>query len=376
MSIFDEVLHKEEVVDRLLSQFGCGEVEKGRKADIGEIHNWNGVKVQKTAQGWKVIGGQVANIAEDVRNFQNLTASQQVSFYEDYLSRALIVYKKLGKARKEKDKTKIVHYESKYKHMQEKLDALKPYYDKAKAGSGKTGGSATADQFFEVKSGDTFTIKQMQEVFDKYNTKPELVELGKKVFAIADEIGIPVRVRKIRGNAIGLYHWDGYIEYDISIFDKKQSSPKLLINTILHEAIHACTCHYLNHDNYLNPKCPTAIKEACEELVSLYKASKSQLNDMYGATNVMEFVAELSNPKFRKQLKLAQIWHRVVASLAKLFYGREVKGTVKVDGLERATKALDTLLENVDTDFLVSRHAKWYDRMGGSTKHFYPKPHK
>lgn len=60
MSEFFDVLDKREAMDRLCKSIMPDDtadvLEKGKKADIGEIRNWGGHKYQKTAAGWIMVG--------------------------------------------------------------------------------------------------------------------------------------------------------------------------------------------------------------------------------------------------------------------------------------------------------------------------------
>lgn len=62
MSEFFDALDKREAMDRLCKSIMPDDtadiLEKGKKADIGEIRDWGGHKYQKTASGWVLVRGE------------------------------------------------------------------------------------------------------------------------------------------------------------------------------------------------------------------------------------------------------------------------------------------------------------------------------
>lgn len=59
MSIFENVLNKDEGMQRFLNQFQDFRfedfLEKGKRAQIGEVRDWGGIKFQKTESGWVAV---------------------------------------------------------------------------------------------------------------------------------------------------------------------------------------------------------------------------------------------------------------------------------------------------------------------------------
>jgi len=98
-----------------------------------------------------------------------------------------------------------------------------------------------------------------------------------------------------------------------------------IYNIIIHEFIHAYTLrafqNYYSHPERITPqeeKFVSTIKELYEY------SSKFISKDHYGMTNMEEFVSELTNPSFQKELKSISrnsrnIWNRILDAILKLF---------------------------------------------------------
>ncbi len=69
--LFESVLNKSEAIERLQSQFlqPWGDfLEKGKKAQIGEVHDWNGKKFRKTELGWVPVVQSRKNSSEESKD--------------------------------------------------------------------------------------------------------------------------------------------------------------------------------------------------------------------------------------------------------------------------------------------------------------------
>ena len=98
---------------------------------------------------------------------------------------------------------------------------------------------------------------------------------------------------------------------------------------MLHELIHHVTINALFDYEQGGSTLNAEQNQACQTLVDVYNSIGG--NDgvshwfTYGLTDVREMVAELSNPKFREELKKKNLWTTIVDAIAKIVgYSREV----------------------------------------------------
>lgn len=155
-----------------------------------------------------------------------------------------------------------------------------------------------------ISENQTYTIAKVQELYNRFNNGRTSKALADKVFSIAKNLGIKVSFGETLPFGItGRYTNDNTIVYKKSFLEGDWMTD-LKASVILHEVIHSISMYALS-DQTKNWKRPEALQKFRTEINSVYQDLKNNpiIKDEYGATDVFEFVAELSNPVFRAKIR-------------------------------------------------------------------------
>ena len=155
-----------------------------------------------------------------------------------------------------------------------------------------------------ISENQTYTIAKVQELYNRFNDGRTSKALADKVFSIAKDLGIKVSFGEtLPFGIIGRYTNDNTIVYKKSFLEGDWMTD-LKASVILHEVIHSISMYALS-DQTKNWKRPEALQKFRTEINSVYQDLKNNpiIKDEYGATDVFEFVAELSNPVFRAKIR-------------------------------------------------------------------------
>ena len=232
-----------------------------------------------------------------------------------------------------------------------------------------------------------YSVDEIQEMFNEWNSDEDLDALSKKVFAKFKEIqeeqkkrtwGKVYRLHFARDfyyQGLGYYSVtprgsfnanEGMITYN---FDKiKDISDQEKASVLLHELIHACTVGAIQSAERVIPGNIDTMSIVPKEewsdgvkggvaLIQIYEQIKNvQGGEMYGQKSVYEMVAELSNPKFRQMLKKQSLWSRLVDAI------KRVLGIYTTNALDGTTNALERILElQEDADIRYSDRNMFLD---------------
>ena len=155
-----------------------------------------------------------------------------------------------------------------------------------------------------ISENQAYTIAKVQELYNRFNDGRTSKALADKVFSIAKDLGIKVSFGEtLPFGIIGRYTNDNTIVYKKSFLEGDWMTD-LKASVILHEVIHSISMYALS-DQTKNWKRPEALQKFRTEINSVYQDLKNNpiIKDEYGATDVFEFVAELSNPVFRAKIR-------------------------------------------------------------------------
>ena len=254
--------------------------------------------------------------------------------------------------------------------------------------------SAVTDFLADGKLKGNYTVSEISEMFDAWNSDPELTELSKKVFAKLQEImngqeaaywatPYPIRfksetyLQKEYYNAPhGVFEpsrTDGNygITYNLDYFRKASDQDKARI--LLHEAIHACTVAAIKSTERRIPKnadpmeftpdesWSDAQKASLELIQTFSQVRVANERNEYGQKNVYEMVAEMSNPEFRAMLKKERLWGRIVDAIKRIF------GIEQRTAFDAVSNALEKILELENDDIRYSERTNaptFYSQMG------------
>ena len=217
-----------------------------------------------------------------------------------------------------------------------------------------------------------YTVSEISEMFDAWNSDPELTDLSKKVFAKLQEImdeqeqaywatPYPIRFKSdaylqkayyITPNGIfepSRTDNNYGITYNLDYFRKTSDQDKARV--LLHEAIHACTVGVIKSTERRLPKYADPMEFTPDESWSEQQKAGLELiqtfsqvrvaneRDEYGQKNVYEMVAEMSNPEFRAMLKKERLWGRIVDAIKRIF------GIEQRTAYDAVSNALEKILE-------------------------------
>ena len=226
----------------------------------------------------------------------------------------------------------------------------------------------------EGKLKGNYTVSEISEMFDVWNSDPELTDLSKKVFAKLQEIqsekknlrwATPYEIKFVpnaRYEQLG-YGWstpnglftdDTHsslygISYNLDYFRTASDQDKAKV--LLHEAIHACTVGTIRTVERLLPKYADPMEftpgenwsdaqRAGLELIQTFSQVRvANERNEYGQKNVYEMVAEMANPEFRSMLKKQRLWGRIVDAIKRIF------GIEQRTAYDAVSNALEKILE-------------------------------
>ena len=236
----------------------------------------------------------------------------------------------------------------------------------------QAGHDVNHDFLAEGKLKGNYTVSDISEMFDAWNSEPELADLSKKVFAKLQEImdgqkaaywatPYPIRFKSDAYMQKEFYiaphgvfepsRTDGNygITYNLDYFRKTSDQDKARI--LLHEAIHACTVGAIKSTERLIPKQADPMvfrpgdnwsdtQKAALELIQVFSQVRvANERTEYGQKNVYEMVAEMSNPEFRAMLKKQNLWSRIVDAIKRIF------GIEQRTAFDAVSDALEKILE-------------------------------
>ncbi|MDO4527204.1 MAG: hypothetical protein Q4C03_00250 [bacterium] len=218
---------------------------------------------------------------------------------------------------------------------------------------------------FQASTGVTYkaghiSIDDVERMYHHYAKGDKaLAALAQRLFKFARQYNLTFNMANIRSSDKLGEALRGDIAFSLDVFNHKLISNEDKASTILHEIIHGLTTwgrSYTTRKAKIDA--PEAWKKAWSELDNMYQELKPQLQRMklYGATNVDEFVAELSNPTFRAELKRRNLWERAwgaVKRFVRYLIGDENGRAKEVNALDAALERLDTLLDNIDSDLIA-----------------------
>lgn len=222
-----------------------------------------------------------------------------------------------------------------------------------------------------------YSVSEISEMFDAWNSDASTAELAKKVFARLQKTqdnlsrhGVtpglyskPYPIRFLSGKYMrdifyhdpkgmfgGKQHEKSYgLAYNLDYFRSASDQDKA--HVLLHEAIHACTVGVIQSVEARLPKNadPLAfnsvdgwsdIQKAGLELLQAFEQVRfANKQNEYGQKNVYEMVAEMSNPEFRTMLKKQSLWGRIVDAIKRIF------GVEQRTAYDAVSDALDRILE-------------------------------
>ena len=212
------------------------------------------------------------------------------------------------------------------------------------------------------------TNNDVESLFYSCVDSDEIRSLADKVFKsvkkysnVTIELISSEEMRAITGkNGAGVYVEDGRVLYNYehltTLFEAGEI--EILAETVLHELIHVCTVDAINEVKaLLKGKKVSEIIDQLDErlkgalsLIKLYDGLKLKkiydakygtkpLVEVYGMTNVYEFIAEFSSYDFRNYLKEQTLWEKIVSAI------RSILGISNKDVLSVGQYALEQVLE-------------------------------
>ena len=199
---------------------------------------------------------------------------------------------------------------------------------------------------------ETYTIDKVQELFNKFNTDRRSKKLAERVFSIAKDLGLKITFdESLPLKSLGRYTDNNTIIYKKSFLERDLMND-IKAPVLLHEVIHALTMYTLS-DKTKGLGKTKEIENFNKEIDSIYQDVKNNkaLKGELGTKDLKEFVAELSNPIFRKKLQSIDrknIWQRILDAFRRLF-------GIKTDSTyyKRAITALDNALSAFDLDLYL-----------------------
>ena len=226
---------------------------------------------------------------------------------------------------------------------------------------------------FGKKYEEELTTEEVKSLF--YSNSDYSKEYGKlfeRVFDVAKKLGIKIsfKIPPATNVALGQHVSDNvYLSPLVLAKGKHYVFPskrrylnigeETIPHVMLHELIHSVTDYALDRYETNPDRMPTELRKATKSLIDLYEAVKVATIDYgdYGRTDVYEFIAELSNPRFCKLLKKTNVWTRVKDSVKEFFFTLFSSEKEKMDKSWKETNSykelsslLDNFLENSDKE--------------------------
>lgn len=195
-----------------------------------------------------------------------------------------------------------------------------------------------------------YSVQEARSIFDQLNGNEDLTKLADKVFTVAEKLGVEIyATNKLLGGNMGNRAGASagrYVWLKQNYFADKRYTNQQKAGTILHELIHSATVYAMDpsagYSRYISsdPK----LVDAVDQLRSIYRQVRADpdFKGEYGITNELEFVAELSNERFREKLAKKNLLQKVIDAIRTLF------GIETDTALSGASAALDYLLDHAD----------------------------
>ena len=205
----------------------------------------------------------------------------------------------------------------------------------------------------------------IRDAFEAFAPDEEQRALFSEVFDVAEKLGCDYRIDHSRPNSRELaYEIGGHITLHADKLDARHG--KEVAETILHEMIHGVTAYAIgisqNEAGVEGVSMPKSLHEAVAGLRAVYGQNQDLLEDYEkkDGHGIYEFVADLSNPDFRKKLERRGALRRVIDAIVDMFkslFG--IPRTTRANAqYERAVAALRDILANYDkTAFEANRAA-------------------
>lgn len=206
-----------------------------------------------------------------------------------------------------------------------------------------------------IKENQTYTLDKVQELYHRFNEDRTSKVLADKVFGIAKDLGLEVTFGEtLSFGTIGKYTNNNTIIYKKSFLERDMMN-SMKAPIILHEVLHALSMYALSNQTK-NWKRSEDLEKFRTEMNSLYQDLKTNpiLKSERGIVDVFEFVAELSNPIFRKRIQQIDelnkakksFWSRVLDAF-KTLLGLHTSNTYYQRSMNALEKALDAF--DIDT---------------------------
>lgn len=196
-----------------------------------------------------------------------------------------------------------------------------------------------------------------QALFDALNSNQETASLFRRVFPVAKALGIEYSFAQYDGHntpSTGGMTVAQYDRAEIKLFENtlRFTSPQTFASTILHETIHGVTVYAMEVANgdIKNPRTRLTpeLLSAAKDIFRIYDENRAWMGRDYGATDAYEMIAELSNPRFREQLKKKSVWQRIWEAIKRIF------GFKPSNAHDAALNAIDRFVENYSKDVFDS----------------------
>ncbi|MCD8286603.1 MAG: DEAD/DEAH box helicase family protein, partial [Clostridia bacterium] len=287
-------------------------------------------------------------------------------------------------------------YQYGYNHIQDKEAIPEVYKELAEAiadalGKNEMQTRNLAEGRAENTVSGTMTLGEFRNAFDALNKgAAETAALADRVFAAAGNIeGLEISVvpqqemTKSGGGAgtLGMYSAGGgkhRLLLNDALFNSFETGDEKKAQCIVHELIHALTSYCLRADkagdtDWMTKEQKAAVKDIKEVYdainnsdfrARLRLSSKVEDNAEYGLTDADEMLAELSNPKFREQLKLKGLWRQTINGVKRLL-GMDVTGGG--EGKTTAEKTLAGALDTLMDTYNPKEHARIVGRLAGAS---------
>ena len=246
-------------------------------------------------------------------------------------------------------------------------------------------------------SDGNYSVSDIKEMFDAWNTDPDLTKLAERVFAKLEAVIAKQRsysfangytIRFANEEDINRYSYSGTPEglfsgdttsrlYGITYNSDKFNSGKLTeqrkATILLHEAIHACTVNAIMAAERSIPKYVDTLSFEPKEywgedvkaglsLIKIFEQVRTAgESSEYGQRDAYEMVAELANPDFRQFLKKQSLWSRVVDAIKRIF------GIESKNALDATSSALERIL-NEGVNASSNTNARYSERSTDSNR--------
>ena len=250
------------------------------------------------------------------------------------------------------------------------------------------------------KENQSFTVDEIQNLFNNFNTHAELAPLADKVFQLLRPLNIAIIAKTVEYDAKTDYlkndgYWSGNESLDTDktgllllaprTFNSKRVTDAYKAEVVLHESIHAVTSYGLyamasrpwllkNVDTHAAFSNVEYLIKKLRRILATYagfpypsKQGEAIEKPYYGQTDVHEFLAELANPEWRKLLRNVKD-ATIDAELAR---EKVCYDWLKASNVEDAAlSALDYLLASFDMkDYRTVESQQWVQRAKGEPKY-------